>query len=194
MMNRTNTTSDETYSALDGGELDGKMLFNSIFELLFNYSFFLFKKIIFVEENINWCVLFLRVLAIVLLLAIIIAAGLGAINKKLFILSAILSIGLIVVIVCSFYNFSCVTRFVQRYNLTGRRVMSYTKLSNMENSDLSGVSPFHHKNVNAAVNFSWNTKCFIQACQLCNAYFFCLDNNINKTFNFVNSAHTIFLI
>ena len=93
-------------------------------------------------------------LAIVLLLAIIIAAGLGAINKKLFILSAILSIGLIVVIVCSFYNFSCVTRFVQRYNLTGRRVMSDTNLSNMENSDLSGVSPFHHKNVNGADNFS----------------------------------------
>lgn len=58
----------------------------------------------FDEENWNWGVLILRVVAIVLLVGIIIMFGLGAILPRLVILAGIVSVLLVVVLIASFFK------------------------------------------------------------------------------------------
>jgi hypothetical protein len=59
------------------------------------------------EESINWWAFGMRVLALAMLVLIIILVGAGALSKKFWLLAGILSVGLILVIVLSYYNFKC---------------------------------------------------------------------------------------
>ena len=75
------------------------------------------------EENINWCVLFLRVFAIIILVGIIICVGIGTIEPKFYLLAAIASIGLVLFLIVSFFRLQicslCNSRYVQRMRRDG---------------------------------------------------------------------------
>ena len=73
------------------------------------------------EENINWWALILRVLAFVMLILVIILVGAGTISEKFWLLAAILSVGLILVIILSYYQLKCCyKRDIQRFDRHGR--------------------------------------------------------------------------
>ena len=67
------------------------------------------------EENINWCVLFLRVFAIVLLVGIIICVGIGTISERSYILAGICAICLVIFLVISFFKLQICSLFSSRY-------------------------------------------------------------------------------
>lgn len=82
------------------------------------------------EISINWCMLLMRILAIVLLLAVILCFCLGGLNPKFVILGGILAGALAVVLVFSFVDCEVVK---SRY----RTIYIMSKMSNHGISDLS---------------------------------------------------------
>lgn len=58
-------------------------------------------------ERINWLKFFARIAAITLLVMILICVGLGAITPRFFVLAGIVSILLVLVLVLSFFDISC---------------------------------------------------------------------------------------
>jgi len=73
------------------------------------------------EENINWSVLCLRLLAIVILVAICIAVALGTyFSKRLWYLAAVMTAAMIIVLFCSIFRFDRLTsRYVFRFGQHG---------------------------------------------------------------------------
>ena len=80
----------------------------------------------------NWWALILRVLAILILILIIILVGVGTLSRKFWLLAGLLSGGLVIVIILSYYKCKCCyNRDVQRFDIHGRVHSSNENLSKL---------------------------------------------------------------